>query len=258
MSKGRIYTFVAFCLSFAVVFGGWFLTKEMLDRDEAEILAEKGQISVEIEEVDVNENDPEVEIFKGEDLTEDVIAEVLAVWNGGGREVFHEPMDGQMDMEQAINAGRDWIDIMADSNIIPSYLSECSFDDTGAVLCTLDSNVSLEESFISYWKVTYVEGDVEIVLTIHALSGQVWNADISMNEDKMLYGTCSDEEILAIAFPFLTSDDAEMIVENSSIYKIFAGGTVYATLKRESILVTKEEPKARLLLSLGTYHDATK
>ncbi len=69
---------------------------------------------------------------------------------------------------------------------------------TSAVLCTLDSPLPLEESLISYWKVTYVEGDVEIVLTIHARSGQVWDANISMNEDKMLYGTCSDEEILAI------------------------------------------------------------
>ncbi len=251
MSKGKIDTLFIFCLSFAVVFGGWFLTKEMLDRNEAEILARKGQISVEIAEVNVNENNPVAENFEGEDLNEDEIAEVLAVWNAGGREVFHEPMAGQMNMEQAINAGRDWIALLADNNIIPDYLSECRFDDTGAVLCTLDSNVLLEKSFISYWKITYVKDDVKIVLTIHALSGQVWDADIFMNEDKMLFGTYSDEEILAIAFPFLTSGDAEIIVEKSTIYKkISEEGKVYATLKRESILVNKEEPKARLLLSL--------
>lgn len=252
MSRGKIYTLLIFCLSFGVVFGGWFLTKKMLDRKEAEILAEKGQISVQIANVDVSEKDPSAEYFEGEVLKEDVIAEVLAVWNIGGHEVFHEPMAGQMDMEQAITAGRDWIDMLANRNILPGYLSECSFDETSAVLCSLDSHVSLEKELISYWKVTYVEGDVEIELTIHALSGQVWYANISMNEDKMLYGTCSDEEILSIAFPFLTSDKAGVVVGNSTIYKISEEGNVYATLKRDSVLVDKEEPRARLLLGLCT------
>lgn len=250
MSRGKIYTLLIFCVSFAVVFGGWFFTREMLDRKEAVILANKGEISVEVVDVDVNENNPEAGKFEGVVLTENEIAEVLTVWNAGGREVFHEPMAGQMNMEQAINTGREWIDRLAESNILPGYLSECSFDDTSAVLCSLDRSVSLQENYISYWKVTYVEGDVEIILTIHALSGQVWDADITMDEDKMLYGTCSDEEILAITFPFLENGNTEIVVENSTIYRISEEGTIYATLKRDSILVNKEEPKARLFLGI--------
>lgn len=250
MSRGKIYTLLIFCVSFAVVFGGWFFTREMLDRKEAVILANKGEISVEVVDVDVNENNPEAGKFEGVVLTENEIAEVLTVWNAGGREVFHEPMTGQMNMEQAINTGREWIDRLAESNILPGYLSECSFDDTSAVLCSLDRSVSLQENYISYWKVTYVEGDVEIILTIHALSGQVWDADITMDEDKMLYGTCSDEEILASAFPFLENGNTEIVVENSTIYRISEEGTIYATLKRDSILVNKEEPKARLFLGI--------
>lgn len=250
MSRGKIYTLLIFCVSFAVVFGGWFFTREMLDRKETVILANKGEILVEVANVDVNENNSEAGKFEGAALTENEMAEVLIVWNAGGREVFHEPLAGQMNMEQAINTGREWIDRLAQSNILPGYLVESSFEDTSAVLCSLERNVSLQENYISYWKVTYMEGDVEIILTIHALSGQVWDADITMSEDKMLYGTCSDEKILSIAFPFLENDNAETIVDNSTIYKISEEGTVYAALKRDSILIKKEEPKARLFLSI--------
>lgn len=250
MSRGKIYTLLIFGVSFAVVFGGWFFTREMLDQKEAVILANKGEILVEVADVDVNENNPEAGKFEGVVLTENEIAEVLTVWSAGGREVLHEPMSGQMNMEQAINTGREWIDRLAVNSILPAYLSECSFDDTSAVLCSLDNSVSLQENYISYWKVTYVEGDVEIILTIHALSGQVWDANITMSEDEMLYETCSDEEILSIAFPFLENGNTETIVDNSTIYKISEEGTVYATLKRDSIMVKKEEPKARLFLAI--------
>ena len=256
MSKDKAYTLLVFGLSFAVVFGGWFLTKELLDSKENEILSAKGQMVLESTKADREENHPAVqEEFVPQTLTEEQMAEVLAVWEAGGREMLHEPMAGQMNMEQAITAGREWIDSLANNQILPAELTEIPFHDTSAVLCTLDSPASLEESLISYWKVVYVEDDVEIVLTIHARSGQVWDANISMNEDKMLSGTCSEEEILAIAFPFLKNDSAKIVVEDSTMYKISEEGTVYATLKRDSILIKKEEPKARLLLGLSTNYE---
>lgn len=253
MNKDKVYTLLVFCLSFTVVFGGWFLTKELLHSKEEEILSAKGQVVLESTKADGEENNPAVqEEFVPQALSEEQMAEVLTVWEAGGREILHEPMTGQMNMEQAIAAGREWIDMLSENRVLPTEVTEYPFRDTSAVLCTLDSSLPLEESLISYWKVTYAEGDVEIALMIHARSGQVWNANISMNEDKMLYGTCSDEEILAIAFPFLTSENAVTISENPTLCKVSEEGTVYATLKRDNILVKKEEPKARLLLNLTT------
>lgn len=252
MSRGRIYTLLIFIVSFAVVFGGWFFTKEMLNRQKATILAQKGQISVAVAEVEVSEDIPLSGEFEGTFLTEHEIAQVLTIWNSGGRDYLHEPMTGQMNMEQAINAGREWIDKLAGYNIIPGYLSECNFDDTNAVLSSMDSSLSLEESYISYWKVSFIKEDVEIELTIHALSGQVWDSKISMNEENMIYGTCSNEQILAIAFPFLISSNSEVKVEDSTIYRISEEGTVYSTLKRDHVLVNKEQPMERLWLGLRT------
>lgn len=235
MSKSRISMFLVFCLSFAVVFGGWFFTKEMLDRKEAEILAGRGRMMLDIPESDNRKDRNAVqETFEGEALSEDVMAEILKVWEAGGRELLHEPLAGQMDMEQAVKAGRGWIGSLAENNILPSCLAEGLFDSTSAVLCTLDGETTLGESLISYWRVIYMKGGVKIILTIHAVSGQVWDADISMREDEMMPADCTEEELLAAAFPFLT------------------GNEVYAAYKREDIVVNKQEPIVRLLFSLHT------
>lgn len=248
MSKGKLYTLLVFCLSFAVVFGGWFLTKEMLNRKETMLLARKGQVSMEVLETDFTVQ----EDFQGEILTEDMMAEILTVWEAGGRERIHEPMAGQMNMEQAIKAGREWIATLAENNILPAYLQESGFDNTNAALYTLKSEVSLKENLISYWKVTYVEDDVKIILMLHAVSGQVWKADISMSEEKMLLGTGIEEEALAIAFPFVTGEDTRMTTENDVLYKLSEKGKVYAALKRDSVLIDKQKPEARLFLGLYT------
>ena len=254
MSKRKIYTVLILCVSLAVIIGGWFFIRGMLYRKETEILAHKGEILgiVADTEVIVNEKKPETGKSEGVVLGEDEISEVLTVWNTGGREVLHEPLPGQMNMEQAINAGKEWIGRLAENGILPEHLSGCSFDNISAVLCSPDSGIYMERDYLSYWKVTYVKGDVEIGLIIHALNGQVWNASITMNEDNMLYGTCSDQEILSIAFPFLENGDEETGVNNNTQYKITEKGTIYATIKRDSIMIDREEPKARLLLGLCT------
>lgn len=258
MNKGKIYTLLVFSISLAVVFGGWFLTKELLSFQEMEILSVKGQVSMESFRETAKEDKEESasavqEEFVPQILSEDMMAEVLTVWDAGGRERLHEPIAGQMNMEQAIKAGREWIDTLAENHILPADLKEDQFSDTSAVLSTLDSQASLEESLISYWKITYAENDVTIILIIHAASGQIWKADISMSEEKMLFGTCTDEELLAIAFPFLVGENEKIMVEEGDgIYKIYENGKVFAALKRDGIVVNKQEPVARLFLSLET------
>lgn len=253
MRKDKIYTLLVFCLSFTVVFGGWFFTKRLLYCKEREMLAAKGQIVLENTKADGEENDSKVqENFVPQVLSEEQMAEILTVWEAGGREILHEPMAGQMNMEQAIEVGETWITSLAENQILSADFIGYSFRDTSAVLCTLDGTVSLEESWISYWKITYTGDDVKIVLKIHAATGQIWKADISMNEDKMLYGVCTDEEVLTAAFPFLTGASDKIIREDNKMYKVSENGILSATLKRDSVVVDKQTPVERLLLSLET------
>ena len=253
MRKDKIYTLLVFCLSFTVMSGGWFLIKGLLYYKEREMLSAKGQIVLENTKTDREENNSGVQgNFVPQVLSEEQMAAILTVWEAGGREILHEPMAGQINMEQAIEAGEKWIISLAEKQILSAGFIGYSFRDTSAVLYTLDSAVLLEESWISYWKITYTGDDVKIVLKIHAATGQVWKADISMNEDKMLYGVCTNEEVIAAAFPFLTGISARIIIEDSKVYKVSENGIISATLKRDSVVVDKQTPVEKLLLSLET------
>ena len=44
MSKARFFTIVMVFLSISIVFGGWFLIRELLRKEEKELLRRSGQI----------------------------------------------------------------------------------------------------------------------------------------------------------------------------------------------------------------------
>ncbi len=249
MSKSKIYTILVCCLSVTVVCGGWFLTKEMIRTKETEVLATKGQIEMEGDLPQIEED------FKEEIISEEIMAKILFVWGNGGSERFHEPMPGQMNMEQAIETGRGWIDMMVENHIFPTELYEGEFENLNAVLCSIDSQVSLEDELISYWKVTFKEDDIEIILRIHAISGQVWQADVSMKEERMELEMCTDEKILATAFPFFQGGDTDMTIVDDKMIQVSPRGKVYASLKRYSLAINNQEPIARFLFNLSTEID---
>lgn len=191
-------------------------------------------------------------VYDGETLSETIMERILAVWESGGYQLPCEPGEDQMNMEQAIMEGKDWIVNLAEKGVLPAYLGEGSFDKTDAAFYTLDEEVLFAETLLNYWEVTYTEGDIKITLKIHEVSGQVWKADILMDADKMIYDACSDEELLEIAFPFLKTNETEVIRDHQTIYKSFSEGKVFAALKRSEIKIDKEQETARLMLWLCT------
>lgn len=259
MSKGKIYTLFTFFVSFCVVIGGCFFTKRLLNQREEEFLNSTGQIALQqsesalLAESGQNitvEGIPAGSEFREEALSETMMEMILVVWESGGYKLPCEPGEGQMNMEQAITMGRDWIASLAEEGILPAYLGECSFDKTDAAFFTLDTEVSFEGALLNFWEITYTEGDVKITLTIHAVSTQVWKADILMDADKMIYDACPGDELLKIAFPFMMDNEAGIIQDNQIIYKSFPEGKVLAALKRSQIKITEGQESARLILWL--------
>lgn len=259
MSKGKIDTLILFFISFCVVIGGWFLTKRLLERRKEEFLNGAGQIALQQSESSLlaesgqniaAEGTPSENEFYKEALSETMTEMILITWESGGYKLPCEPGEGQMNMEQAIIAGRDWIANLAERGILPAYLKEGSFDKTDAAFYTLNTEVSFEKALLNFWEITYTEGDVKITLTIHEVSRQVWKADILMDAEKMIYDVCPDEELLEIAFPFVMTNGTGTIQDNQTIYISFPEGRVLAALKRATIKINKEQETARLMLWL--------
>lgn len=257
MKRGMINTLLAVCLSTAVVFGGWFFTVERLGQKEAELLARKGEVALGASGKDIKEKESkETEAeFQEKKLSEDEMATILATWEGGGYALLHEPLEGQMTMEQAILAGKDWINRLAEQKILPDFLAgeEPSFDKIKAVLSTIDTKSSPEEkTLFGSWTITYEKDDVEIILKLHAASGQIWGADIYAKPGTMLPESFNNGELLTIAFPAMKGKNVELITVGRTVYKCYTGGKVYAALKRSSILVNEKRPLTYLKLWLTT------
>lgn len=256
MNKGKIATFLALCLSLVVVIGGWFTIREMLNRKENTLLNQKAVLyelssGIETQEKESGEQ-PANEKFEGRFLSETEMELVLKAWESGGLEVPHEPNGEQMTMDQAIFAGQEWINQITEKGILPSFLEGGAFDKVNAKLCTIDKEVSFDDVLLSWWQITYVKEDVKIDVKIHATSGQIWKADISMNQTNMVYGACTEEEMLAIAFPFIAESKEEAFTEEHIVYKHFADNRIRAAVKRDEIIVKNEEPISRLMLWLET------
>lgn len=216
MSKSRIYTAVMFLSAICMIFGGWFLTARLLRQREERFLGSTGKVAVQSEEIGLfaddslggaQEQETEQEAqeeFQGQKISEYVRALVLAVWEYGGKELPHEPMAGQMNMKQAIDAGKKWVENMAQIGVYTDELSGCDFDATKAELCTIDTPIrmSMDESMYSYWNIWFIKEGVSVELTIHAASGEVWKAEISVEQGDYV-DVYDMGYLLQYAFPFM-------------------------------------------------------
>lgn len=277
MSNGRIYTGIMFLTAAGMIFGGWFFTAKLLMDREARFLGSTGKAAVRSEEIGLfadgslsgaqereKEQAAAQEEFQGQEISEYERALVLAVWEYGGRQLPHEPMAGQMNMKQAIDAGKKWVEDMAQIGMYANELSGCNFDATKAELCTIDTQLrtSLDESMYSYWNLWFIKDGVSVELTIHAASGEVWKAKISveMEEEDDRYVEVYDiRYLLEYAFPFM---GAEVDVEWAEAYEHESGmGTadvvrieskaVYADA-RQYLIQVNEEP-ARSVMEFELY-----
>lgn len=229
-NKSKFYTGVLVLLAFAVVFGGWFLTVKLLKQREEKFLAGTGAVSMKASEMSlfadnkkgsVTEKniittveggdagnadtaagilavieDPETETeFHGISMSESVRARILIVWEEAETRVIHEPEEDQMNMEQAIVTGQDWIKSMAGYGKIPDRLKDYVFEETYASFYTPQSKWVLypefDKSLFSYWNVQFEGEGISVGMKIHAASGEVWYADFSVEDNLVEYSMVS-------------------------------------------------------------------
>lgn len=259
MSKSRIYTGVMFMTAVCMIFGGWFLTERLLIRREEKFLGSTGTIAVQSEEIGFLadsglEAAQEPEEFQGQEMTEVARALVLAVWEYGGRELPHEPLPGQMDMEQAIDAGKAWGAMMA-QHVFTDELQGCDFDAVKAELYTIDTPIrtSLPESMYSYWKIRMVRDGASVELTLHADSGEVWNAKLSVEVKETCVAVYDLAYLLHYAFPFIDAETDMVWIESHDLTEYMDENVVRAddsavyAEARQYFLKVNEEPAQEVI-----------
>lgn len=180
-----LLTTLGIIFAFLIVFGGWWLTNNLLDKQETAMLSTVGSVKV---TAPIDQPVSSGSETNYPTLTDSEIYMVLNVWEADVDETPHDPKTGQLNMEQAIDAGKSWLAYFSEHLIIPSELTV--YDKTNAYLCEInmiadtqliktplefrqDDTRSKEElkPFYSYWTVSFSSEDFNATLIINAATG---------------------------------------------------------------------------------------
>lgn len=110
--------------------------------------------------------------------------EVIGSWDECLAVTVHQPVSGQISMETAIEAGKEWLAGMgfqatAGEDAVRIYSVRATLSITDPV----DSAGTQSEAYYSFWNVRFSNQTMMAFLRLNAVTGKVWNADITLYTD---------------------------------------------------------------------------
>ena len=177
----NIYTGLGIILSFAIAVGGWTLTRRLIDNRSDALMSQAGYQTVNPPTVATpahnDDGEEDGSLSERPRLTVAEMARILINWESTDRERPHEPMEGQLSMEEAIDA--------ADACLIEwgeaGLLAWETYENVRAYLCQNlpEDRADMLDPVYSYWTVSLSDQNLRATLTINAVTGQIWKASLS-------------------------------------------------------------------------------
>jgi|GEM_PF-3194250 len=255
MRKRNILTILGIAAAFVIAFGGWRLTNALLDSQEARLLSRKGTVPIVVQEtapsissameepdgITVDDGKSRTE-FNGdsthtdsltelEPLSEEEIAAILADREDSEEYYPHEPLAGQLTMEEAVSTAQKAMSYLTDLGVIPSgSLASDSTDASLGVWTLSEENVTTINVRHSLWTVTLSEEATTARFTIHAFSGEIWDAIIEFPVADDYIQNWNAEDLLENFIYGLDIGEAKLInqPEENAAYGIFGKNLFYA------------------------------
>ena len=184
MSRKYKYTFFTVFLALAFSFGSMKAMDFILKVREQQLLEEKGTVLPDVFVLEWQEKD---------DLTVHQVEETVKCWEESVKFTTHNPVSGQISIEQAIKESKSWMKEMS------LGISEWGGNDVeidlgavNAVLGTIEEETGRQqaEPQNSFWKVEFSNHSIQGILYVNAVTGKIWFADITLFEylpDQMPY-----------------------------------------------------------------------
>jgi len=249
MNKQKGYTAMGIALSFLIAVGGWTLTSMLIDKKSDALLSATGSIRIDtpsaISPTPVDQGDSGIEELLRErpKLTEDEIIKILQNWESSDSDrIAHEPTGEQLSMEQAIKIGEAGLSYFSEQGVIFVEPHEYENAKISAYLVenqprgqnTLSRNLALHP-YYSYWSVSFSNERMNTVLTINAVTGQIWIADITVHSAISNFNTVNLEDALTafISHIGMSSEkrtDVKYDKNELSASQSFAGGMLHAVV----------------------------
>jgi len=180
VSKRNVFTAAGIILSFVIAIGGWVLTGRLIDIESERLLSASMPFLVDIPIIesmylsDDIDNDPNARLH----LSEYEMVSILQNWGSLGQRRLHEPVAGQISMEQAIASGREGLDFLYEQSILSE--EALVFYDVRAYLGQniIPNNEQFLSLEYSYWNVGFANERLIVYMTINAATGQVWKIEV--------------------------------------------------------------------------------
>lgn len=176
-------------------------------------------------------------------LTAKQMQEAVTSWNNRSKEMIHEPVDGQISMEEAIQAGEHWFTAMG--------IGKDSTQEDNTAVYSVNSILSIgkqkdntsiqQEPYYSFWTVRFSSQVMSTVLYINAVTGQVWGAEITWYQDvskKQLYEKL---EIFVETAGLHPADKAETEINDQGTQAVLAvkNSLLYARIRYSDMTLDK-------------------
>ena len=183
---GYQYALLCFFLAALFVFGSMAGMDFILQKRESRLLQERGTEEVESPVAVWQEPQTAGAKEQGEDtlqqLTVEQMEAVISYRANATDEVLHDPVSGQISMEEAFACGERWLVEMG-------FLEEKGYSRTLSRRASLGirkyrkvSSVPMEP-YYSFWTVKFSGENVYAVLSINAVTGRVWDAEITLYDE---------------------------------------------------------------------------
>ena len=204
MNRTSKYTLLSLLFAAVFVFGSMAGTDLILQMWEKRRLEESGTVTMESpvlawqsaeteEEYVKQDGGPLVRDKEGDlTLTEKEIEQVIRYRKNCEGELLHDPVKGQITMEQAFAAGENWLVEMGFWDHSRTHAEPLLHR---ASLGTKTAKEGLHmpiEPYYSFWTVRFSSTDMYVSLSVNAMTGRVWDAKITLydienvNNDKSL------------------------------------------------------------------------
>lgn len=204
MNRTTKYTLLSLLFAAVFVFGSMAGTDLILQMWEKRRLQESGTVtmespvlawqSAETEEEYIKQDGGPFDRDKEEDLTltEKEIEQVIRYRKNCEGELLHDPVKGQITMEQAFASGENWLVEMGVWDHSRTH-SEPLLHRASLGTKTAKEGLHMPiEPYYSFWTVRFSSTDMYVSLSVNAMTGRVWDAKITLydienvNNDKSL------------------------------------------------------------------------
>lgn len=178
------YTVLTLLLTLIFAVGSMAGMHLVLRVREQQLLSQQGKVAV---ESPVRAWQKEEDAASGQELyllTIEQMQEVISTWDEHLAVTVHSPVNGQLPMETAIEAGKEWLVQMgfgaaADVDVPEVYSVKASL----SIVNQNQSAGAQAEPYYSFWVLRFVNQSMMAFLRLNAVTGTVWSADITLYED---------------------------------------------------------------------------